>query len=85
MTTFYEPISMKIAGGQLLYCWESYLGNFWAPVGLFSVKDADGEPLDFSAAFEEPQGENKESVFDMSTVGIGVVTVGLMVAILSFD
>ena len=44
----------------------------------------DEEALDYDQAFAEPTQDGKK-MFEMSTAGIGVVTVGLMVAILSFD
>jgi hypothetical protein len=54
---------------------------------LLSVR-FDGEdeeiPLNYDQAFAEPTQDGIKK-FEMSTAGIGVVTVGLMVAILSFN
>ena len=81
------PIGMNIISDQLLYCWFSYYTKmFWAPIGTLQVRGdtEDEEALDYDQAFAEPTQDGKK-IFEMSTAGIGVVTVGLMVAILSFD
>ena len=81
------PIGMNMISDQLVYCWFSYFTNiFWAPIGTLQVRGdtEDEEALDYDQAFAEPTQDGKK-IFEMSTAGIGVVTVGLMVAILSFD
>ena len=80
------PVGMNVIENQLLYCWYArYSGLFWAPVELFD--EPDPPPMfsyvDMATAAESTV--NKPSVFDMSTGAVGVVTIGLMAAILSFD